>query len=60
MTNSASRRSEPVFRSRLHPLTILQLEKMSPAQRARREFEEERERQQWLDEQRRAAPVRRP
>ena len=59
MTKSTSRRSEPVFKSRLHPLSILDLERMSPAQLQRREAEEEAERRAWLDEQRRAVRVRR-
>ena len=44
----------------LRPLSILQLERMTPAQLQRREFEEVQERQAWLDQQRRAAPARRP
>ena len=60
MTKSTSRRHGPVFRSRLRPLSILDLERMSPAQLQRREAAEAQERQQWLDEQRRAAAVRRP
>ena len=60
MTKSTSRRPGPVFRSRLRPLSILDLERMTPAQLQRREAEEAQERQQWLDEQRRAASTRRP
>ena len=52
-------KSPPVFKSRLRPLSILELERMSPAQLQRREFEEAQERQAWLDQQRRAAPARR-
>ena len=52
-------KSPPVFKSRLRPLSILELERMTPAQLQRREFEEAQERQAWLDQQRRAAPARR-
>jgi hypothetical protein len=48
------------FVSRLRLLSIVDYERMSPAQLQRRESEEAQERQQWLDEQRRATPVRRP
>jgi hypothetical protein len=44
----------PIFRSRLRPLSILQLERMTPAQLQHREQMEQLERQQWLDEQRQA------
>jgi hypothetical protein len=50
--------SPPRFRSRLRPLSIVDYERMSPAQLQRREAEEQRERQDWLDEQRRK-PFRR-
>ena len=54
MTDSSSRRSPPlIFRSKLRPLTILDLERMSPAQLQRCEAEEELERRDWLDAQRR-------
>jgi hypothetical protein len=43
------------FRSRLRPLSILELERMSPAQMQRREAEEEQERRAWADAQRRPA-----
>ena len=54
----------PRFVSRLRPLSILDLERMSPAQLQRREFEEEQERLDWIEEQRRrerasALPARR-
>jgi hypothetical protein len=45
--------SPPRFRSRLRPLTIVDYERMSPAQLQRREFEEDHERRAWLHEQRR-------
>ncbi len=45
------------FISRLKPLTIYDLERMSPAQLQRREAEEERERKDWAEQQRRARPV---
>jgi hypothetical protein len=49
------------FRSRLKPLSILDLERMTPGARQRREFEEQQERQALLDEQRkRPKPARRP
>ena len=49
----------PAFRSRLRPLSILDLEKMSHAQLRRREHDEEEELREWLDAQRRRAePVR--
>ena len=59
MTKSTSRRSAPVFKSRLHPLSILDYERMTPAQLQRREAEEEQERRAWADEQRRAVRERR-
>jgi hypothetical protein len=43
----------PVFRSRLRPLSILALERMSAAQLQRREALEEDELRQWRDEQKR-------
>jgi hypothetical protein len=43
------------FKSRLKPLSIVELERMSPAQLQRREAEEERELKDWLEEQRRVA-----
>jgi hypothetical protein len=53
-------KAAPVFRSRLRRLSILDLERMT-AQLHRREFEEQQERQAWLDEQRkRPKPARRP
>jgi hypothetical protein len=45
----------PSFKSKLRPLTILELERLSPAARDRREAEEERERRDWDAEQRRIA-----
>jgi hypothetical protein len=48
----------PLFESKLRPLTILDLERMSPAARARREAAEEQERRAWLDEQRRKPQAR--
>jgi hypothetical protein len=45
--------SPPRFRSRLRPLSIVDYERMSPAQLQRREAEEEQERRDWLDAQRR-------
>ena len=43
----------PVFRSRLRPLSILELERMSPARRQWREALEDLERREWDEEQRR-------
>jgi hypothetical protein len=43
----------PGFRSPLRPLSVLDLEHMTPAQLQRREAEEEQERRDWLDAQRR-------
>jgi hypothetical protein len=51
--------SPPKFISRLRPLSILELERMSPGQRQRREVAEEVELREWRDEQRRAAQARR-
>jgi len=48
----------PRFQSRLRPLSILDLERMSAAQRQRREAAEEQERKDWLAEQRLRAPAR--
>jgi hypothetical protein len=45
--------SPPVFKSKLRPVSIHDLERMTAAQLHRREAEEEQERRQWLDEQRR-------
>jgi hypothetical protein len=42
----------PAFRSRLRPLSILDLERMSPGALQRREAEEERERREWAEQQR--------
>jgi hypothetical protein len=53
------RAPSPTFRSRLRPLSIIDYERMSPAARARREFDEEAERQAWADEQRRK-PLQKP
>jgi hypothetical protein len=54
MIDSAPRRS-PAFKSRLRLLSIVELERMSPSARARREALEEAERQAWLEAQRRGA-----
>jgi hypothetical protein len=58
MTDSPSRRSPPAFKSRLRRLTILDLERMSPAQRQRREADEQREVREWRDRQKREATKR--
>jgi hypothetical protein len=60
MTNDSSekkRRSvKPAeFKSRLRPLSVYELERMTPPQLQRREAAEEQELKDWLEEQRRAA-----
>jgi hypothetical protein len=48
------------FVSRLRPLSILELERLSPRQAQRREAEEERELKAWCELQRRAQRPRPP
>jgi hypothetical protein len=48
----------PAFVSRLRPLSILALERMSPAQLQHREKLEADERRQWLEAQRGRLPAR--
>ena len=59
MTDAAARQSPPVFKSRLRPLSIVDYERMSPAQLQRREAAEAQERQEWADAQKRLQMERR-
>ena len=62
-TDESAMKQTPAFKSRLRPLSIVDYERMTPAQLQRREAEEEQERRDWVEAQRRAAqskPARRP